>query len=57
MSLVHLGAGANISFLISSETVTDIKSRVIKDEDKKNIDWLTPTSIDYGSQYSDLLKV
>ncbi|KAH8707871.1 hypothetical protein HC256_010033 [Beauveria bassiana] len=41
----------------TSEVITDIESTVAKDGDDKILNWPTPTPIDYGSQYSDLLKV
>ncbi|KAM3537463.1 hypothetical protein ARSEF1564_009613, partial [Beauveria bassiana] len=43
--------------ITTSKAVNRIESRVVKDEDKRILDWLTLIPIDYGSQFSDVLKV
>ncbi|KAM3502736.1 hypothetical protein MY10362_004646 [Beauveria mimosiformis] len=55
--LVELVENISEAIRTTSEVVTRIESTVAKDEDDKILNWLTPTPIDYGSQYSDLLKV
>ncbi|KAJ3496369.1 hypothetical protein NLG97_g2707 [Lecanicillium saksenae] len=39
------------------EAVSRIESTVVKDKVNEILNWLTPTPIDYGSQYSSFLKV
>ncbi|KAJ3486515.1 hypothetical protein NLG97_g6599 [Lecanicillium saksenae] len=41
----------------TSEAVTRMDSTQVKGKDKEILDWLTPMPIDYGSQYSNLLKI
>ncbi|KAM3430343.1 hypothetical protein NHJ13734_007784 [Beauveria thailandica] len=55
--LIELVENISEAIRTTSEVVTRIESTVAKDEDDKILNWLTPTPIDYGSQYSDLLKV
>ncbi|KAM3508221.1 hypothetical protein MY11210_006821 [Beauveria gryllotalpidicola] len=55
--LIELVENISEAVRTTSEFVTRIESTAVKDEDDKILNWLTPTSIDYGSQYSDLLKV
>ncbi|OAA74311.1 Ankyrin repeat-containing domain protein [Akanthomyces lecanii RCEF 1005] len=40
----------------TAAAVTRMESTAVKDKDKEILDWLTPMPINYGSQYSDLLK-
>ncbi|KAJ2966928.1 hypothetical protein NQ176_g9914 [Zarea fungicola] len=55
--LIELVGNVSEGVRTTVEAVSRIESTVVKDKDNEILNWLTPMPIDYGSQYSDLLKV